>query len=213
MKHRSLIVLVALTVAFAAAACSSSSSSPSAAGSTLEGTWQWTASTEAVPASQSVVPDPENYTITFASDGTYTGKADCNQIAGTYTVDGSNLTIAPGPSTLAFCGEASLDAHLSGRAGQGRHLRHRRRPADYDLHRRRGDDDLHQGLTAGPHGPRSHQTAVGAAAPAADRFARQALMAVTMICSSRSRATASTAPVSASWRTASSRYQRACSRV
>lgn len=115
MKRRSLIVLVALTVAFAAAACSSSSSSPSAAATGVVGTWQWTASTEAVPASQSVVPDPENYTITFASDGTYTGKADCNQIAGTYTVDGSNLTIASGPSTLAFCGEASLDTlYLAG---------------------------------------------------------------------------------------------------
>ena len=110
MKRRSLIVLVALAVALAAAACSSSSSSPSAAAASVVGTWQWTASTEAAPASQSVVPDPENYTITFASDGTYSGKADCNQIAGTYTVDGSNLTIAPGPSTLAFCGEASLDA-------------------------------------------------------------------------------------------------------
>jgi heat shock protein HslJ len=117
MKRRSLIVLVALTVALAAAACSPSSSSPSAdssspsaAATSLEGTWKWTASTEAVPASQSVVPDPENYTITFAADGTYTGKADCNQISGTYTVDGSNLTIASGTSTLAFCGEASLDA-------------------------------------------------------------------------------------------------------
>ncbi|HVQ22219.1 MAG TPA: META domain-containing protein, partial [Candidatus Saccharimonadia bacterium] len=109
MKRRSLVVLVALTVAVAAAACSSSSSSPSAAASSLVGTWQWTASTEAVPASQSVVPDPQNYTITFAADGTYTGKADCNQIAGTYKVDGSNLTITPGQSTLAFCGDASLD--------------------------------------------------------------------------------------------------------
>lgn len=110
MKRRSLIVIVALTVALTAAACSSSSASPSAAASGLEGTWQWTASTEAVPASQAVVPDPENYTITFAADGTYTGKADCNQISGTYTVDGSNLTISSGPTTLAACGEASLDA-------------------------------------------------------------------------------------------------------
>jgi heat shock protein HslJ len=110
MKRRSLLVLVALSVAFAVAACSpSSSASPSAAAAGIEGTWQWTASTEAVPASQSVVPDPENYTLTFAADGTYTGKADCNQIAGTYTTDGSKLTIVPGQSTLAFCGEASLD--------------------------------------------------------------------------------------------------------
>jgi len=36
-------------------------------------------------------------------------KADCNQVGGTYTLDGDKLTITTGPSTLAFCGEASLD--------------------------------------------------------------------------------------------------------
>ena len=72
-------------------------------------TWQWQASTTASPASQSVVPNPANYTIKFASDGTYAGKADCNQIAGQYTVSGSSLTIKAGPSTLAACGPDSLD--------------------------------------------------------------------------------------------------------
>jgi heat shock protein HslJ len=79
-------------------------------GSDLTGkTWKWEASTTAVPASQSVTPEPRNYTITFNSDGTYEGKADCNQIAGSYTVSGSSLTIEAGPSTMAFCGEESLD--------------------------------------------------------------------------------------------------------
>lgn len=73
-------------------------------------TWQWTASTTTAPASQSVTPDPENYTITFANDGTYSGKADCNNIAGTYTASGSTLTIKPGPSTMAACPEGSQDA-------------------------------------------------------------------------------------------------------
>jgi heat shock protein HslJ len=94
------------------AACSSSG------GSALTGkTWQWTASTTVAPASQSVVPDPENYTITFNTDGTFSAKADCNQVAGTYTVNGSELTIAAGPSTLAFCPEESLDVlYLEGLA-------------------------------------------------------------------------------------------------
>ena len=78
------------------AACSPSS------GSALTGTtWQWTASTTTVPASQSVVPDPENYTITFNTDGTFEAKVDCNQASGDYTTNGSELTITPGPSTLA----------------------------------------------------------------------------------------------------------------
>jgi heat shock protein HslJ len=111
MKRPSLIVLTALTVSLMAAACQTGGgASPTAASATLEGTWQWTASTEAVPASQAVVPDPENYTITFNADGTFTGKADCNQIAGTYTAEGTDLTLVVGPSTLAFCGEASQDA-------------------------------------------------------------------------------------------------------
>lgn len=73
-------------------------------------TWQWTASTTTAPASQSVTPNPENYTITFANDGTYSGKADCNNIAGTYTTSGSTLTIKPGPSTMAACPEDLQDA-------------------------------------------------------------------------------------------------------
>ena len=35
-------------------------------------------------------------------------KADCNQAAGTYTVDGAKLTINVGPVTLAACGPDSL---------------------------------------------------------------------------------------------------------
>ena len=73
-------------------------------------TWKWTASTTTVPASQNVVPDPENYTIEFKSDGTFSAKADCNQLAGTYTTTSSGgLTIVPGPMTLALCPEGSMD--------------------------------------------------------------------------------------------------------
>ncbi len=86
------------------AACSSSS------GSGLTGkTWQWTGSTTTVPASQSVVPDPENYTIAFNTDGTWAAKADCNQVSGGYTTSGSDLTITPGPTTLMACPEGSMD--------------------------------------------------------------------------------------------------------
>jgi heat shock protein HslJ len=110
MKRRPLFLLTVLTVAIVAAACQSGGSSSAEPAAGLEGTWQWTASTTTVPASQAVVPDPENYTITFNTDGTFSGKADCNQIAGTYIADGSNLALVLGPSTLAFCGDASQDA-------------------------------------------------------------------------------------------------------
>jgi heat shock protein HslJ len=108
---RRLVVLVALAVSAVAllGACQSS------AGLTGK-TWQWTASTTKVPASQSVVPDPENYTIEFKSDGTFSAKVDCNQASGTYTTTSSGgLTIVPGPMTLVACGEDSLDAlYLAG---------------------------------------------------------------------------------------------------
>lgn len=97
---RPVLAILALASALLLAGCGGSSG--------LTGTvWQWTASTEKVPASQSVVPDPENYTVEFKSDGTYSMKADCNQVNGSYTTSGSSLTIQPGASTLVACGEDS----------------------------------------------------------------------------------------------------------
>jgi heat shock protein HslJ len=47
--------------------------------------------------------DPSRYSLQFRSDSTVIVKADCNQIAGTYTLKGSSLTITLGPSTMAAC--------------------------------------------------------------------------------------------------------------
>ena len=77
--------------------------------SILDITWQWKEMVETEPASQSVVPDPENYTIIFRADGSAEVKADCNQVRGTYTQQGSALIITLGPSTMAACGDDSLD--------------------------------------------------------------------------------------------------------
>jgi heat shock protein HslJ len=81
-----------------------------APGTTLTGyAWQWTGSTTVSPASQSVVPDPQNDTIEFKTDQTFNGKADCNQISGTWSsTSGNGLTITVGPSTRAACGPNSL---------------------------------------------------------------------------------------------------------
>ena len=72
-------------------------------------TWQWSSMTETSPASQTVVPNPENYTLLLNTDGTFSMKNDCNMVAGSYTLDGSELSLMAGPSTMAFCGEQSLD--------------------------------------------------------------------------------------------------------
>ncbi|MGB3715691.1 MAG: META domain-containing protein [Candidatus Promineifilaceae bacterium] len=71
--------------------------------------WQWSGLVETEPAAQSVVPNPENYTIVFLPDGAAPIAADCNQVGGTYSAEGNSLTIVLGPATVAFCGEDSLD--------------------------------------------------------------------------------------------------------
>ena len=84
-------------------------------------TWRLVSITTQRPAFQGVVPAEAmvNYTITFNDDGTFAAKADCNQVSGTYTIqDDSVLTIVPGPSTLAFCGEESLGDEYVAALGQ-----------------------------------------------------------------------------------------------
>jgi heat shock protein HslJ len=72
--------------------------------------WQLASVTEKVPAFQGVVPpeDQSRYTITFNEDGTAAIKADCNNVAATYKTEETNITIVPGPSTLAACPDDSL---------------------------------------------------------------------------------------------------------
>jgi len=101
-KQIGFIILVALTLSLVG--CASGSSTGLTANA-----WQWASMETTVPASQSVVPDPQNYTITFNTDGSVAIKADCNQVGGTYVASGSDLTITLGPSTMAYCGDASAD--------------------------------------------------------------------------------------------------------
>ena len=72
-------------------------------------TWKWSASTTTQPASQSVVPNPDDYTIIFNPNQSFQAKADCNQVSGTWTsTTGNGLDLTLGPSTLAACGADSL---------------------------------------------------------------------------------------------------------
>jgi heat shock protein HslJ len=106
----SSLVLVALVLT----ACGGSDGS----NELLNTTWQWTSLTESEPASQSVVPSPENYTVVFNEDGTFNATVDCNQVSGSYELEGNNLTVMPGPSTMAECGPDSLYDLFLGFFGQ-----------------------------------------------------------------------------------------------
>jgi len=70
--------------------------------------WQWTSVANRTTGETTTVTDPQNYTITFRDDGTLSGKADCNSFTGTYSQEGG-FTITLGATTMAYCGEASLD--------------------------------------------------------------------------------------------------------
>ena len=112
MRRFLLVALVVASIVLLAA-CSS--------GSGLTGKdWKLTAITTQTPAFQGVVPtaDQANYTINFNSDGNFSAKADCNQLAGTYTTSGSSLTITPGPMTLAACPEGSFSDQYVAALGQ-----------------------------------------------------------------------------------------------
>lgn len=98
-----LRAVIALLFTLVLASCTTA---PAAVNLT-DGTWQWVDWTDTTGTT--TVPNPENYTLTFNSDGTFTGLADCNSFSGTYTQDGDNFTILPGPTTLMACPEGSLD--------------------------------------------------------------------------------------------------------
>lgn len=70
--------------------------------------WQWESVTDRPSGETITVPDPENYTLIFRDDGTFSGQADCNNISGTYTNE-VDFILTLGPSTMAACGEDSLD--------------------------------------------------------------------------------------------------------
>jgi len=70
--------------------------------------WQWTSVTTKPTGETTTVADPQNYTITFRTDGTLSGKADCNTFTGTYS-QASGFAITIGATTMAACAEGSLD--------------------------------------------------------------------------------------------------------
>ena len=86
-------------------------------------TWRLVSITTQSPSFSAIVPAEAmvNYTIEFNDDGTFSARADCNQVAGEYTVQDSGvMTITPGPSTLVACPEGSLgDAYVAALAQAG----------------------------------------------------------------------------------------------
>jgi heat shock protein HslJ len=69
--------------------------------------WQWTLFTVTSPASQTEIPDPTRYTISFERGGVEV-KADCNSGSGSYEATGTSMTINISTMTLAQCPAGSM---------------------------------------------------------------------------------------------------------
>jgi heat shock protein HslJ len=101
----SLILVVSLSGLALLVTCAPAAT-PAPSNSITGLVWQWTTVTD--QGKTTTVPNPENYTIVFNTDGTLNGKADCNTFNGVYSQQ-NGFTIKLGASTMAYCGDASLD--------------------------------------------------------------------------------------------------------
>ncbi len=79
----------------------------------LNTVWQWIRFDSPSEEHNFEVGTPEKYTLQFLADGTYQITNDCNVGNGRYTADGSSIAFEPAMTTLAFCGEDSLDMQFS----------------------------------------------------------------------------------------------------
>jgi len=103
------VVGLGLIVVMTLAACAPAAAPTPASANSITGiVWQWVSVTNQTTQETTTVPNPESYTIIFNADGTLTGKADCNSFSGTYS-QANGFSIKLGPSTMAYCGEASMD--------------------------------------------------------------------------------------------------------
>jgi heat shock protein HslJ len=108
-RHLQFLALLVCGL-LALSACAAQSAAKPPAELPVGITWQWVGLTQAQPAGQPVIPDPQNYLLLLNNDFTYAVKADCNSGLGQYTVSGSSLTINPAPLTPTDCGPRSLYA-------------------------------------------------------------------------------------------------------
>ena len=69
--------------------------------------WQWVENTYSNDT-QTTVPDPSQYTMALYPDGTVDLQIDCNRGGGTYTLDGSSLTIDVATMTRMACPSGTL---------------------------------------------------------------------------------------------------------
>jgi heat shock protein HslJ len=78
------------------------------AGDITQGTWAWQR-TEYSDGTTLTAANPNNYTVTFRSDGRAVIQADCNTASASYTLEGASLTFGPAATSLVACPPGSQD--------------------------------------------------------------------------------------------------------
>jgi heat shock protein HslJ len=84
----------------------------------LLGTWYWLAYQDTAGINDITVSDPTKYTLEFLANGMVQIQADCNNASSSITIEGSNLTFASGPMTLAECEPGSLYNEFLAKLGE-----------------------------------------------------------------------------------------------
>jgi heat shock protein HslJ len=101
-----VLVLAACGGNAASSDSSSAVAAPAASAATLTGTsWNLTAYTDPKGAEVPATKGANMASLNFLADGNFSGSTGCNRFGGTYTQDGSKLTMTPGPMTKMACPE------------------------------------------------------------------------------------------------------------
>jgi heat shock protein HslJ len=100
-------------VVLSGAACAQAAVAPSSAGNSAvamtTGVWQLQSMTR--PDSGSVtVADPARFTLEFVDTRRLAARSDCNRAAGSYSMNGSTLSVGPMATTQAYCSSAPFDS-------------------------------------------------------------------------------------------------------
>ena len=114
---RILILVLVLVFGLIMAGCSSGDATTTDPNQVSDVVWEWETlkvttgfDNEAQRPIQETtnIPNPESYTLILREDGTFSGRADCNEISGTYSTAGG-YAFTLGASTMAACSDDSLD--------------------------------------------------------------------------------------------------------
>src|SRR3970040_107324 len=63
----------------------------------------WTLQSMVTGGAEVALEEGVTATIQFAEDGTYSGSGGCNNYSGTYTIDGSSISLGVAASTMMAC--------------------------------------------------------------------------------------------------------------